>query len=428
MGDADDNKRLLRLAIQRLSEARQRLKVAQEEEAKALQDISRLKSTLRRKRNREEERATQIPTNNLSCARRAVMGTSRKKFDLWQDHDEALRQSIAAKNEQGGTLTFMECSWLILNEVAIPASAETIVEASRKKGILQTAGLTPHASVCAQLNVGIKEKEEAFAFTKLGCRFYLRRRQAEMYANCLITPEYQQLGMCLLADRYKYIPSPCEHRFLRWGESSLGPQSGLGLFVLPGRALPRGTIFCEYKGHTSSAADDDDDTLEPYSVTAGDTKINGMSEEGDITCLAAVANDAGPARKNAECIEFDIFLGRIFLVATKNIGPGEEVFVEYGTRYWGIEKYPAEGTALTTAAAGTEPDTTMVLCPHCLRWMPRRLSRLHQDFAMCRDPLTERPTKCLDSLPKNEFTTGKYGRSLVDSFDDLTYHFTHDRE
>jgi hypothetical protein len=52
--------------------------------------------------------------------------------------------------------------------------------------------------------------------------------------------------------------------------------------------------------------------------------------------LARYANDAnGPAKKGVEnCAEFAVIKGRPYIVATKDIKPNSEIYVNYGDDYW----------------------------------------------------------------------------------------------
>jgi hypothetical protein len=333
---------------------------------------------------------------------------------------------------------------------------EEIIKIAMKKNLLTTSGKTPHATLTAQLNTGIKERE-GFAFGKVQGRFYQRRRESEMICNILVTKEYQTIGMTLFANRYKCIPHEREHRFLTWGCSTIGASVGLGLFVRQGRSIPGGCILCEYVGIVEKPNDDDDDDdniLRPYAVTAGrNTKhpvvINGISPTGEILSLGALANDAGPHFRNAVYTEFwDTYPGRVFLVSTKTLGPGEEIFVEYGCHYWGIASYPDDDVddieswaRLTHKDAAAMPayptNRRMVQCTQCNDYVPERVLQLHLKTD-CGDPLATVALENLNSLPENEFTTsiratcrgaGTQERALcmVDSEDELTANFTHDQ-
>eukprot|EP01098_Paradermamoeba_levis_P000328 TRINITY_DN10339_c0_g1_i1.p2 TRINITY_DN10339_c0_g1~~TRINITY_DN10339_c0_g1_i1.p2 ORF type:complete len:111 (-),score=41.87 TRINITY_DN10339_c0_g1_i1:104-403(-) len=68
--------------------------------------------------------------------------------------------------------------------------------------------------------------------------------------------------------------------------------------------------------------------------------LDGRDDNGRILCMAASANDAGPVLQNTLYAEFFEHPGRVFLEAKREIKEGEEIFVSYGSRYWGIEKYP----------------------------------------------------------------------------------------
>ncbi len=120
-------------------------------------------------------------------------------------------------------------------------------------------------------------------------------------------------------------------------ESSI-PGAGLGLFTKV--FIPKGTRVVEYKGKiTTWAAVDSQDGLNPYIYFVSDNHVIDASKRKKS--LARYINDARGMKKikglnnNAYYIEEDV---RVFIDASKNIQPGEEIFVGYGKEYWDVLK------------------------------------------------------------------------------------------
>lgn len=164
------------------------------------------------------------------------------------------------------------------------------------------------------------------------------------YTQILVSREYQELGMTLMdVDNNNWarcIPPEAEHRFLEIKPSTIGGDSGMGLFVRHHRRIPLGCVFCEYRGRQLERL--------PLRLEQGmyvvhvrntDTYIDGVSAEGEHLSLATFINDNGPQRANAEMMEYAKHPGRVFVVANRDIHPGEEVFVLYGATYWGFTSY-----------------------------------------------------------------------------------------
>lgn len=163
-------------------------------------------------------------------------------------------------------------------------------------------------------------------------------------ANVLISLEYQQLGMQMLETApnsfVRYIRPGCEHRFLEIRPSTIGSAAGMGLFVRCTRRIPQGCIFCEYRGRQlRSLPVHDKDRLYVVQVRNTSTFIDGVTSGGDHLSLATFINDNGPAHMNAGMTEFSCHPGRVFLLAARDLNPGEEIFVLYGPKYWGFQSY-----------------------------------------------------------------------------------------
>jgi hypothetical protein len=130
-----------------------------------------------------------------------------------------------------------------------------------------------------------------------------------------------------------------------WSESvrikrSQLPKAGKGLFSL--RTFTRGDIICEYEGEVvpwSECERRSDDGHEGYAVFI--TKNRCIDAFFTPWAAGRYANDArgigrvSGLRNNAH-YEIQSRKGekRVFIVATRTIRSGEEVFVHYGDDYW----------------------------------------------------------------------------------------------
>ena len=447
--------------------------------------------------------------------------------EAWQAHDKALRVAVKRKRKEGTSLSLKEAAYDVLSKHKLPLSSTYITGYAQSRKYFRTQGLTPDASLSAQLYVGIRDRGDSFAFGMLHGRFYQRSREDEILCNVLISSEYQGLGMRLFQKRYKYIPPEAEHRFLCWGLSTISPSCGLGLFVREGRCIPAGCIVCEYDGirkkmprnssrpkrrpnknkrmkrrHSPDSNNDlwnaehkslkitqsnasGSEPFHPYAVTAARNTshavmIDGMDSAGTILSLASLANDAGPCFSNTTYVEFyDTHPGKVFLVATKLLGPGTEIFVQYGPKYWGIKSYPTlESCPLLsdwvqliqgdTCAQHPIEEEFLEKCEKCSQQkIPKRLYALHLR-SECGDTLCSVRLKNMNSLPHNDFTTPsmptknkdpqnvrksngaithnhklknslsfpskisftdrKRAMCMVDTTDDMTLHYTHDSD
>jgi len=356
-------------------------------------------------------------------------------------NDAALQKSVAEALHIKRPLAFLEVVFLVLSEAALPLYESEIYEEAMKRDILPRQCRT---SVNGVATVGSIVRTHPQLFDSIAGMWLLRTRANLILKNVLVTQEYQKLGMTLFEGRYKYIPQSVEHRFLRHGVSTLGPHVGLGLFVREGRVIPSGCILSEYVGarEEKSEEEKDDTHLKPYAVTAGrgtshHCVINGLDAEGNISCLAALANDAGPLFRNAIYTEFwDRNPGQVFLVATRELWPGEEVFVEYGCYYWGIDSYPVRsyGTELRrwsqllakeSKIIGVVPRSSEAVleCDRCRRRVAERVLQLHQKAECGMEHVV---LFNLDSLPENPLTLSE-DTPLVEEFEELTHGYTHVR-
>lgn len=111
------------------------------------------------------------------------------------------------------------------------------------------------------------------------------------------------------------------------------PQSGKGLFTRI--FIPKGTRILEYKGKITTWKEVKDDYTNVYLYTIKPNHV--IDARHDKKVLARYINDAKGLVKikglsnNAEFVNEGL---RAFVVATKDIQPGSEIFVSYGKPYW----------------------------------------------------------------------------------------------
>lgn len=115
------------------------------------------------------------------------------------------------------------------------------------------------------------------------------------------------------------------------------PGAGKGLFTKT--AIAKGTRIVEYKGRITTW---DEARLDPTNGYIYFVKPNHVIDGRDYPkSLARYANDAAGlvrAKSKGNNSRFEADGLRVFLVATKNIGAGDEIFVSYGRSYWNTVK------------------------------------------------------------------------------------------
>lgn len=239
--------------------------------------------------------------------------------------------------------------------------------------------------------------------------------------NALISEEYQNLGVAMLptdnGDLVRYIPAHAEHRFLEVRPSSIGSHAGMGLFVRSTRSIPQGCIVCEYRGRLLKTLPK---TLEQgvYVVRVKNTAnfIDGVTERGDHLSLATFINDDGPLKANTGMMEFNRYPGRVFVVASRDLAPGDELFVMYGATYWGFSSYteirkcigtlPSRAKARKRPAAELEETISYaemeITCRGCGQTILRRMATLHAEH--CADSLICKKLRSIEWMPRSELT------------------------
>lgn len=112
------------------------------------------------------------------------------------------------------------------------------------------------------------------------------------------------------------------------------PNAGLGLFTKVD--IKKGEFIVEYKGKiTTWKAADHMDGDNPFLFYVNEDHVIDASK--NKKSVAKYANDAKGLTKikgftnNAEFYEEDL---KVFILATKNIKAGMEIFVDYGPDYW----------------------------------------------------------------------------------------------
>jgi len=111
------------------------------------------------------------------------------------------------------------------------------------------------------------------------------------------------------------------------------PGSGQGLYTKT--FIPKGTRIIEYTGKITTWKEVKDDFTNVYLYTIKPSHV--IDARKRKKSLARYANDAkGLTRikglsNNAEFLNEGL---KAFIIATKNINPGEEILVNYGKAYW----------------------------------------------------------------------------------------------
>lgn len=112
------------------------------------------------------------------------------------------------------------------------------------------------------------------------------------------------------------------------------PNAGKGLFTKT--YIPKGTRIIEYKGKVTSWKDaDHDDGNNLYIFYVNRNHVINAADNKKL--LARYANDAKGLskikglRNNSEYVNEKT---RVFIIATRDIAAGSEIFVGYGADYW----------------------------------------------------------------------------------------------
>lgn len=114
--------------------------------------------------------------------------------------------------------------------------------------------------------------------------------------------------------------------------------AGKGLFTTS--RIRKGDVIVEYKGEKLTWAECEKRN-EKAGVNMGYffyvSKNNCIDANNTLDALARYANDAEGRIRNKKYnnnAHYQIMKGKAYVVATKNIPAGAEIFVEYGQEYW----------------------------------------------------------------------------------------------
>lgn len=114
------------------------------------------------------------------------------------------------------------------------------------------------------------------------------------------------------------------------------PGAGDGLYTL--KNFKKGDKILPYTGDLIDIpSDDDDDELLEYALTIGDKIINAESTQSELTRYSndcRIKNRRAGQCKNNNAQFDDVGNYEAYMVATKNIKAGEEIFTDYGNEYW----------------------------------------------------------------------------------------------
>ena len=141
-------------------------------------------------------------------------------------------------------------------------------------------------------------------------------------SGALLPPQELPSGECSNFDAGEFD--------LRVGPSQIGPVAGSGLFV--GKNVPAGAVICEYQGVPYATRDAMRLSDHSYLMRLGPQKYIDALTRLDVAAryindcrhplLYNVSFDKRPADDKA------------LVVASRNIRAGEELFVDYGWKYW----------------------------------------------------------------------------------------------
>jgi hypothetical protein len=114
---------------------------------------------------------------------------------------------------------------------------------------------------------------------------------------------------------------------------SLSPDAGYGLFAKT--ALKGDSILCQYYGRVGPTNPSALYTFHPPGIDPSDTTrdIDAFDPiTNRVLCLAGFVND--PLDESLENARWEYIHGKLFLRATRDIRPNEQIFAHYGYDYW----------------------------------------------------------------------------------------------
>lgn len=125
------------------------------------------------------------------------------------------------------------------------------------------------------------------------------------------------------------------HPFLYLKKSQL-PNAGQGLFTK--KAIKKGENIIEYKGRIQTwkeAVKENRDNPYLFYINSK-TVINPIKSKKLLAHFANDANGTVKIKGLKNNADYELEGSRCFIVATRNIKKGEEIFVDYGKAYWKV--------------------------------------------------------------------------------------------
>ena len=124
------------------------------------------------------------------------------------------------------------------------------------------------------------------------------------------------------------------------------PNAGKGLYTTS--RIRKGDIIVEYKGEKITWAECErrnEKTAEHMAYFFFISKNNSIDGSKTLDSLARYVNDAAgttQSKKIRNNAEYQVIKSKAYVVATKNIPAGSEIFVQYGQDYWDVmQKSPS---------------------------------------------------------------------------------------
>ena len=141
--------------------------------------------------------------------------------------------------------------------------------------------------------------------------------------------------LCFVSDLFAHL-----HPLMLYVKKSKIPKAGKGLFTKD--PIKRGEIVCEYEGEklTWKECEARNATMPGKQKGAYYFFINNkncVDASAALNTFGRYANDAaGPGRVSGlrNNSRYDVIKGKPYIVASRNIKPGEEILVGYGKEYW----------------------------------------------------------------------------------------------
>ena len=141
--------------------------------------------------------------------------------------------------------------------------------------------------------------------------------------------------------------SPCPHdpannKFFV-GKSEDPADAGWGLFARHNISCTHSSkhpqLLCEYSGRINPPDPSQSYTYEFSTAPHKFTRVDAFDPiTGIVLCLAGYIND--PLDEDRENATFFVHKGRLWIIPTRDIRAGEQIFVHYGRDYWASDQWP----------------------------------------------------------------------------------------